>query len=560
MIAEFKKQGLDDEAAKKAWVSYVRKDLLPRINGFELMMAPYIVSHLRLGLALQETGFTFTKNDRLRVFLTNTLEPHTGKQLEMLGANVADESRQAEETKIRAAITVVVGNPPYAAVSQNNGEWIVGLLKGVSPSGQVTGSYYEIDGQPLGEKKLWLNDDYVKFIRMAQWRIESSGLGVVGMVTNNGYLSNPTFRGMRQQLMHTFPRIEVLDLNGSTKNRRRLPQGVVDENVFQIQQGVAIAVMVRSALAPSSPAPASVVFHRDVWGLRKEKLTLLDGGVGELAPLAPSSPYYFFFPWQAGGSAEFLCVHQGDRPDGHFDDRVQSRRVMVWWSTLTLRVSSTASTSFETQPSATPPFAHAFLEEEAKAEYPPGDTRGWKLSDARKKVAGNRQWRSRAEPCLYRPFDTRQVYYAPWMVDWPREDVFVHLRPAATNRCLMVCRQIVSPTWSHVLVADRIVDDSCVSNKSRERGYAFPLYLSPEADGARRVANFAESAVARFEQTLGLRSKWSSSQRATSWPVLLFDYIVAILHSPEYRKRYLDMLRWTSRESRYPRRWSRFKN
>jgi len=541
MQAEFKKQGLDEEAAKKAWVGYVRRDLLPRINGFELMMAPYIVSHLRLGLALQETGFTFAKNDRLRVFLTNSLEPHTGKQLEMLGANVADESRLAEETKVRAAITVVVGNPPYAAVSQNNGGWIVGLLKGVSPSDQATGSYYEVDGQSLGEKKLWLNDDYVKFIRMAQWRIECSGLGVVGMVTNNGYLSNPTFRGMRQQLMRTFPRIKVIDLNGSTKNRRRMPKGVTDENVFQIQQGVAIAIMVRSATPSSSTAPTSVVLHRDVWGVRKEKLALLEAGAGRLAALAPSTPYYFFFPWQAGGSADFATfIKVTDLMATSTTGLITARDGLVVdfdAESLLDRIEDFRDASVSDAA-----VRSRFFGERSEGKYPPGDTRGWKLSEARKKVAADRQWRTRPEPCLYRPFDTRHVYYAPWMVDWPREDVFVHLRPVATNRCLMVCRQIVSPTWSHVLVADRIVDDSCVSNRSRERGYAFPLYLSPEADGALRVANFAESAVARFEQTLGPRSKWPTSRGVTSWPELLFDYIVAILHSPEYRKRYLDML------------------
>lgn len=537
MEAEFKKQGLDDEAARKAWVSYVRKDLLPRINGFELMMAPYIVSHLRLGLALQETGFTFMKNDRLRVFLTNTLEPHTGRQLEMLGANVADESRQAEETKVRAPITVLVGNPPYAAVSQNNGEWIVGLLKGVSPSGRATGSYYEIDGQPLGEKKLWLNDDYVKFIRMAQWRIECSGVGVVGMVTNNGYLSNPTFRGMRQQLMRTFPRIEVIDLNGSTKNRRRVPPGVTDENVFQIQQGVAIAIMVRSA-TPFSPP---VVTHRDVWGLRKEKQALLESGVGGLAPLAPSSPYYFFFPWQAGGSADFdAFIKITDLMATSTTGFITARDGLV----VDFDAESLLDRIKEFRDTANSDAAvrSRFFGGRSEGKYAQGDTRGWKLSDARKKVAADPQWRTHAEPCLYRPFDTRQVYYAPWMVDWPREDVFVHLRPAAKNRSLMVCRQAKSSSyWSHVLVANQIIDSTAVSNRSSEVGYAFPLYLSPEADGARRVPNFAESAVKRFEETLGMRSKWAS-RKGTSWSELLFDYIIAILHSPEYRKRYLDML------------------
>jgi predicted helicase len=413
----------------------------------------------------------------------------------------------------------------------------VGLLKGVSPTGQPTGSYYEVDGQPLGEKKLWLNDDYVKFIRLAQWRIECSGMGIVGLVTNNGYLSNPTFRGMRQQLMRTFPRIEVIDLNGSTKSRRRVPEDLTDENVFQIQQGVAIAMMVRNA-APSSPA---VVTHMDVWGLRKEKLAALESGGAGLVPLAPSSPYYFFFPWQAGGSADFdAFIKITDLMTTSTTGFITARDGLVVdfdAESLLDRIGEFRDTAYS---DAT--IRSRFFGGRSEGRYSPGDTSVWKLSDARKKVAADIAWRTHAEPCIYRPFDTRQVYYAPWMVHRRRDEVFAHLLPAGTTRCLMVCRQAKSSSsWSHVLVANQIIDSTAVSNRSSEIGYAFPLSLRSASDGARPITNFTESAVRRFEETLGPRSQWPS-RRGVAWSELLFDYTIAIMHSPDYRKRYLDML------------------
>ena len=170
MQAEFTKQGLDGEAAKKAWVTYVRKDLLPRINGFELMMAPYIVSHMRLGLALQESGFTFTKSDRLRVFLTNSLEPHSASQLSFIGEHVAEEAQEAERAKQSIRVTVVVGNPPYAGHSQNNGEWARGLVE----------PYRSINGKALRlAQGKWLQNDYVKFIAYAERRLAATGVGVL---------------------------------------------------------------------------------------------------------------------------------------------------------------------------------------------------------------------------------------------------------------------------------------------------------------------------------------------------------------------------------------------
>ena len=158
---------------------------------------------------------------------------------------------------------VVLGNPPYSGESANKGEWIENLLKGRDGE-RKTGNYFEVDGQPLGEKNSkWLNDDYVKFIRFAQWRIERTGEGVLGFVTNHSYLDNPTFRGMRNSLMATFDEIYLLDLHGNAKKKERTPNGGKDENVFDIQQGVSIGLFVKHKDAGSDPCR---VFHDTTCG------------------------------------------------------------------------------------------------------------------------------------------------------------------------------------------------------------------------------------------------------------------------------------------------------
>lgn len=234
--------------ASGAWSQYVREHLLPRVYGFELLMAPYTVAHMKLGLLLQETGYDFASDDRLGVFLTNTLEEaeKTTAHLPLFSAAIAREANEANRVKKDAPIMVVLGNPPYSGLSENTSEWTERLLKESLPGKNGAQSYYEIDGKPLGEKKVWLQDDYVKFIRFGQHRIEQTGYGILAFISNNGYLDNPTFRGMRQSLMQTFDKIYILDLHGSSKKKETAPDGSKDENVFDIQQGVAICIMVKN--------------------------------------------------------------------------------------------------------------------------------------------------------------------------------------------------------------------------------------------------------------------------------------------------------------------------
>jgi len=207
-------------------------------------MAPYAVAHMKLGLQLAETGYDFRSNERLGVYLTNTLEEGFEGGRLAFAEWLVEEATAAGNVKHDAPVMVVLGNPPYSGQSANKGQWIISLLHGKDQqTGQtIGGNYFEIDRKSLGERNpKWLNDDYVKFIRFAQWRIEHTGYGILAFITNHGYLDNPTFRGMRQSLLQSFDDIYVLDLHGNSKKKERSPDGTKDENVFDIQQGVASA-------------------------------------------------------------------------------------------------------------------------------------------------------------------------------------------------------------------------------------------------------------------------------------------------------------------------------
>ena len=234
---------------KGTWPDFVRNNLLPRLFGFEVLMAPYAIAHLKVGMLLEELGYKFAEHERLHIYLTNTLE-QAAKVSNLLAVGfaktLADEGEAANEIKAEKPIMVIIGNPPYSGHSMNpsrvkvNGKWRKTWI------GELIEDYKKVDGKPLGERNpKWLQDDYVKFLRFAQWRIEQTGHGIVSMITNHSWLDNPTFRGMRQSLMETFDDIYILDLHGNVKKKEVAPDGSKDDNVFDIQQGVAINIMVK---------------------------------------------------------------------------------------------------------------------------------------------------------------------------------------------------------------------------------------------------------------------------------------------------------------------------
>src|SRR5665648_180281 len=266
------------------WPSYVHNDLLPRLHGFELMMAPYTIAHLKLSLAFKKTGF-WKFHRRLGIYLTNSLEQSEAQQNLLsfgFAESIAEEAREADKIKRETPIMVIIGNPPYSISSQNKSKWILQLIKDYK-----TG---------LNERKINLDDDYIKFIRFAEHFIEKNKSGIVAMITNNSFIDGITHRQMRKHLLETFDDIYILDLHGNSKKKEKAPNGGKDENIFNIQIGVSINIFVRKN---ERKEKLGTVYHAELYGKREDKFKALnesDIGTIKWQKLNYKEPYYFFVP------------------------------------------------------------------------------------------------------------------------------------------------------------------------------------------------------------------------------------------------------------------------
>lgn len=541
VIAKIREQ-FDGNAG--VWPGYVAEHLLPRLFGFELLMAPYAVAHMKLGLELEQSGYDFSSDERLAVFLTNTLEEaHELTGLPLFTQWLAEESRAASAVKRDAPVMVVLGNPPYSGHSANTGAWIAGLLRGHdSLSKRDTENYFEVDGKPLGERRNWLNDDYVKFIRFAQWRIAQTGHGVLGFVTNHGYLDNPTFRGMRESLLRDFDEIYLLDLHGNSKKKEKTPEGGKDENVFDIQQGVAIGVFIRHADTQRDESHCARVHHADLYGLRKEKYTALEGTdikETEWRELAPKSPNYYFVPQDESLAKEYAVYKKVSEVLPVFSTGILTARdhlvVAHTNEELQKRIEEFSDPAFGDGEIR----ARFFTKKTNKKEnYPAGDTRGWKLADRRRDLSKS-DWKNEIMPFSYRPFDRRSILYSPNLVDWPRLEIMASMK--GENLALVTSRQGKGANWGNAFVSRGLIDHCLVSNITSEIGSAFPLWLYPTDAPAdllntaprEKRANLSPEFVAALTEAVG---------HAPS-PEDTLAYIYAVLYAPSYRSRYADLLK-----------------
>lgn len=534
------------------WPGYVAEHLLPRIYGFELLMAPYAVAHMKLGLQLKSSGYDFASEERLRVYLTNTLEKaHELAGLPLFTQWLAHEAAQAGDVKQSAPIMVVLGNPPYSGASSNNGEWIAGLLRGVdSLTGSKTTSYFEVDGGPLGERNpRWLNDDYVKFIRFAQWRIEQTGYGVLAFVTNHGYLDNPTFRGMRQSLMQSFDDIYLLDLHGNSKKKERALDGSKDENVFDIQQGVSIGLFIKRQ---GTAKLKGSVFHADLFGPRSAKYEWLwahDVTDTKWDRLSPQSPAYLMVPQ---------------------DTTLLSEYETAWKITDAMPLSNTGmvskrdSLAFQFERSKVQEIVrdiHDLTPSEIVEKYPMSSwsSRDGKVEFVKRSVMETGLDASNFVQCLYRPFDRRWTYYAPrskGFIAWPVYDVMQHML-AGDNLALVTTRMTKGEPFRHVQVTNDIVEVICMSPKTSNNGFVFPLYVYSEgkkndlfdshSDVPERAkhANFEPAFVNEFAAKLNLQwtAEGGGDLKESFGPEDVFHFILAVLYSPGYRARYSEFLK-----------------
>ncbi|MEH6522777.1 type ISP restriction/modification enzyme [Sulfitobacter sp.] len=507
------------------WNSYVEEHLIPRLHGFELLMASYAMCHMKLDMMLSEMNYKPTENPpRLSVYLTNSLE-----EGEPLNATLpfqrwlSDEIRKSNEIKTETPIMCVIGNPPYSGVSQNNGEWITDLIE----------DYKYVGKEHFGERKHWLQDDYVKFIRMSEHLIEKNGHGVLGFITNHGYLDNPTFRGMRWHLLQTFDKIYVLDLHGNANKKELTQEGKPDKNVFDIRQGVSIIVAVKNHDAKENTN--AKVYRGDIWGTRKEKNDALLRGVKELLgskPITLHKPYYMFYEIDAqtleaydnGFSiTEFMPMNQKgiisardhlaigfDKAD--LDDKISK---------------------FLDPDKSDDSVRNSMFPARKNSKYLRGDTRGWSVSEARTALRATNPEET-FTTIDYRPFDRRQIAFTEDLVDWPRSE-FMRQFADGKNLGLMFNRGIEEKrVFSDVFVASHIVQHHTLSLK--EANNIAPLYVEETIDQTRRP---------NFDPQLHKKMVRLSTHTAYGEPSPedIFDYIYAVLHCPAYRDTYAEFLK-----------------
>jgi predicted helicase len=522
----------------ESWQDYVHLSLLPHLFGFELLPVPYVIAHLKLAMQLaaldipeperQRWANRFRHDEQPNIYLTNTLE-------------------EVKETLIRQAqergtyqLVVVLGNPPFAGHSSNKGQWITTLID----------TYKE--GCPElkkpGQAK-WLSDDYVKFIRFAQWHIEQVGYGILAFITNHSYLDNPTFRGMRRSLLQTFDDIYILDLHGNRKKHEQAPDGSKDENVFDIQQGVAISIFVKWRDSES----LATVHHADLWGLREAyridalgQATLSDGKYAWLSGhdlastpwklLNPQAPFYLFSPQESRYLEEYntgWSVADIFRPNGDPAPGVVTchDEFAISWTKNEACAKIESLLSTET-------------EEEARQLFRLCSQNQWLYRIAKSQLEQN-TWHQDLTEILYRPFDRRWTIFNRSVTVHRRERVMRHMLDGI-NIGLAIGRagHVIDQDEWDIAFCTRYITDFNLFRRGGNN--LFPLYLYDHAATRTCKVNLAVNFIVDCTRRLGL--KWipfgHGDLKDTFGPDDIFTYIYALFYSPAYRKRYAPFLKF----------------
>ncbi len=502
------------EGQRGRWQSYVNEDLLPRLHGFELMMASYTIAHLKLSSTILETGATI-ENTRLGIYLTNSLEKGEVEERTLfslgLGKAISEESNQANKVKNELPIMVVIGNPPYSGISSNETEYANSLVDKykIEPGGL----------QKLQERKHWLNDDYVKFIAFAEDMIIKNGEGVIGFITNHGYLDNPTFRGMRWHLRNTFDLIYILDLHGNSNKKETNPDGgSKDENVFDIKTGVSIILAVKKN--DSKNKQLAKIYKADFYGLREEKFKKLDISTIDKVSWTQLSESTDIWIFEGKGKPEYM---KGFSVAELFPTRntgVCSQRDEI-----------AIQESREKLQSILNDFSN-LNEQEIRHKYKlKKDGRDWTVKTAKEDVIDHNTDYSFIKKIDYRPFDTRYTFFtrkSKGFVAYPRGDVFKHLEK--DNISILINKAVKNKTGFHHIFVSKNLPDLHLFETANASIYASPLYLYAE-DGT-KVPNLKKEIVSEIEKIVGKTT-----------PEDILDYIYAILHSPNYREKYKEFLK-----------------
>ncbi|MCT7531407.1 type ISP restriction/modification enzyme [Aliarcobacter cryaerophilus] len=510
-----------------SWSSYVEEHLIPRLNGFELLMASYAMAHLKLDLLLLETGYKPSKEQkRFNIFLTNSLEEHHESSGNLFASYLANESKEADRVKKDVPVMVVMGNPPYAVSSSNKNEWIHNLI-----------ADYKKD---LNERKINLDDDYIKFIRYGQHYIEKNGEGILAYISNNSFIDGITHRQMRKSLLGCFDKIYILDLHGNAKKKEVSPDGSKDENVFDIMQGVSINIFIKKKQKSKKLAD---VYHYDLYGKRDFKYEFLSENNLKSVnwnKLEYAEPNYFFVKkdftdikdYEKGFKLDqlFIINNSGvstDRDSLFLEDNTEI---------LIDRIKNLLSSEYTL---------------EFKNKFNVCDSSGYPLL---KRISGKVFNENLIINYHYRPFDFKKIYFDNTIISRPAKEVTKHIN---NNNLLLIIPRQVNADFHHIFVS-KLICDSNITSSARlfGAGRLFPLYLYPDENSLtnERTPNLNLEIVKEIEEKLALKFVNEKIEDSTTFaPIDILDYIYAVLHSPSYREKYKEFLKIDFPRVPYPK-------
>jgi predicted helicase len=512
MTAKWRVQGNREAQIKELWNEYVPKFLLPRLHGYELMMAPYAIAHMKIGLKLYETGYNFASNERVRVYLTNALEPaqdNSGTFAFAIPA-LARESNSVNEIKRHQHFTVVIGNPPYSNFgSLNNSQYILSMLED-----------YKVG---LNERKINLNDDYIKFIRYGQSILESSGYGVLAYISNSSYLDGVTHRRMREAMMHSFSSISLLNLHGNVRRKETSPNNMSNENVFDIQQGVAITVCVRNSFVNEKRNPQYI----DLWGTRKEKHLALASSLAQKNLSALNgccADLFLFVPSNREGLEHYATWPKLTEIFLQYGQGIQTKRDAFCIAYTTAGLQERLDDLISLGPDEV---ADKYRVKKLSAS--------WSLEEAMDDVRSNAGEIIRLN---VRPFDTRYTYFTGktnGFLARPR-------RPSTKNMlsegamAIVAKRQTKEEKFSSLWVTSSPINEGFFSIDPRGRETIFPLKVEAEGDDKGSETLFTQA-------TINIRTDFLGPAFAELPSNFVFSAIYALLSATEYQRRYIQYLK-----------------
>ena len=485
----------------------IRDHIMQNFYAFELMMAPYAIGHLKMSFFLEELGYRMEDDERFKLYLTNTLERHKVPQTKLPGtASLSRESALALEVKEMTKILVVLGNPPYSVSSDNKSEFIENIMNDYKESVRS-----EKNIQPL-------SDDYVKFLRFAQYKIDQAGRGAIGFITNHNYLDGPIFRGMRESLMKSFNEMYIYDLHGNSMRKEKCPDGSKDENVFDIRTGVAIVILVKHGKEGQG------VFRGDLLGRREDKYSSLssrDISTTEWKRIEPYKPQFYFTVTDKRNSdiySKFVSI----------SEIFQTFSVGM----TTHRDHFVVDFSEDALVNKIRLFLDPELDDdEIRRIFDLKDNRDWKLSEKRKSIMKDDDWRGKVTRTLYRPFDFRWVFYHKDAVDFDRREIMQNLLEIP-NLALISTRLNRGLSNNYFFVSEKIVDRHCLDN-AQDSTYVFPLYV---IEANQRRVLFGRHAQPNYR--VNFMKEFDRKLKLSESPEIFFNYIFAVMSCNKYKERY----------------------